>query len=129
MAQNYKILAQNYLSSNAPAPGGPPYPPTDTVVYTCPAGSNTVINTIYFCNQSDSNANVDLVVRPSGDTLSNNHYILKDQLVERADTLMLNLNVTMNAGTIMIANNYWRAGESLHGNVSINVFGVEVTGD
>ena len=55
MAQIYKILSQNYLSQN-----------TDETVYTCPAGSNTVINTIYFCNQSVANANVDLVVRPSG---------------------------------------------------------------
>jgi len=118
MAQLYKIVSQRYLSQN-----------TDTVLYTCPAGSNTVINTIYVCNQSTQNANVDLIVRPSGEELANTHYILKDQLIDQVDTLILNLNITMNADTVLIANNYWRAGEALHGNVSVSVFGVDVTGE
>jgi len=118
MAQNYQIISQRYLSQN-----------TDTVLYTCPTGSNTVINTIYVCNQSAQNANVDLIVRPSGEELANKHYILKDQLIDQVDTLILNLNVTMNADTVLIANNYWRAGEALHGNVSVSVFGVDVTGE
>ena len=53
----------------------------------------TQSDSIYICNQDSANANVDLIVRPVDSSLSNNHYILKEQLVDQNDTLILNLNV------------------------------------
>ena len=118
MAQNYKILGQIFPGAN-----------TLTNVYVVPASTNTIINTIYVCNQSTQNANVDLIVRPIDETLSNNHYILKEQDVNQADTLILNLNLTLSENTILVANNAHKSGQSLLGNVSISAFGVEVTED
>ena len=118
MGQIYKILGQIYPGKD-----------TLTNVYVSPASTNTVINTIYVCNQSVANANVDIIVRPVNESLSNNHYILKDQKVDQADTLILNLNLTLNEDVILAGNNSVRAGETTLANISISAFGVEVTED
>lgn len=118
MGQIYKILGQIYPGKD-----------TLTNVYVSPASTNTIINTIYVCNQDTSNANVDIVVRPVNQTLSNNHYILKDQKVDQADTLILNLNLTLNEDVILAGNNSVRVGETGLANISISAFGVEVTED
>jgi len=118
MAQTYKILGQIYPGAN-----------TLTNVYVSPASTNTIVSSIYICNQDSANANVDLVVRPVDSSLSNNHYILKEQLVDQADTLILNLNVTMNADVILACNNSHKTGETKLANLSISAFGVEVTED
>ena len=116
MATNtYKILGQIFPAVN-----------TATNVYSTSANS-AIINTIYICNQDSANANVDIIVRPTADALANQHYILKNQLVGQADTLILNLNITMNSSVVLVANNSWRASESKAANVSISAFGVEIS--
>jgi len=120
MAQSYKILGQIAPTQN-----------TLTNVYVTGATANGIISTIYLCNQSTANANVDVIVRPVNEALANKHYILQNQKVDAADTLILNLNITMNSSVILAANASGRAGESnaaLSGaNVSVSAFGVEIS--
>jgi len=116
MATNtYKILGQIFPAVN-----------TVTNVYSTGANS-AIIQTIYVCNQDSANANVDIAVRPTGVALANQHYILTNQLLGQADTLILNLNITMNSSVVLVANNRWRSGESQKANVSISAFGVEIS--
>ena len=128
MAQSYGILGQIYLGQSGSSN-------TNNVlsnVYSCPVGSNTIINSIYLCNQSATNGNVSLALYPHTlgtnpiGTVGNSHFILKDQKIERAESLILNLNLTMNAGTTLAVNNAVRTGETFS-NVSISAFGVAIT--
>ena len=115
MANSYKILGQIAPSAN-----------TLTNAYS--TGSNSaVLNSIYICNQDTANANVDLIVRPTGVALANQHYILRQQLLGQADTIILNLNITMNSSTIIAANVARRGGETKTPNCSISIFGVEIS--
>lgn len=115
MPNSYKILGQIAPVAN-----------TLTNAYSTSSAS-AVLNTIYICNQDTANANVDLIVRPTGVALANQHYILKQQLLSQAETLILNLNITMNSSTIIAANIAGRSGETKTPNCSISVFGVEIT--
>ena len=120
MARAYKILGQIAPTQN-----------TLTNVYVTGASATGVVSTIYICNQTTSNANVDIVVRPVNEAIANKHYILQNQLVGAADTLIMNLNITMNSSVILAANSSGRSGEinaAITGaNVSISAFGVEIT--
>lgn len=116
MPQNYTILGQIFPTAN-----------TLTNVYVTPAATSAIINSIYIGNQDTANANVDIILRPINETLSNKHYILQNQKIEQADTLILNLNVTMNASVILAANVTVRGGETKACNVAVNAFGVEIT--
>ena len=95
-------------------------------------GSNTIINSIYVCNQSSQNGNVSVALYPQ--TLSatpltsvgNSHFILKEQKIDAAESLILNVNMTMNAGTTLACNNAVRTGQGFS-NVSISAFGVAIT--
>ena len=69
---------------------------------------------------------MDIIVRPTGVALGNQHYILQNQLVGQADTIILNLNITMNSSVVLVANNRYRSGESKAANVSFSAFGVEI---
>ena len=123
MAQNYKVLGQIFYSANAEGFAAN----TIANVYVTSAAANAIVSTIYITNQDIANANVDIIVRPSNEALSNKHYVLQNHLIEQADTLVLNLNLTMGEDTILAANNSIRAGEFKLANVSINAFGVELT--
>ena len=115
MAQTYTILGQIQPSVN-----------TATNVYSSGVNS-AIIQSIYICNQDSANANVDIIVRPVGDALGNQHYVLRQQKLDAADTIILNLNITMNSSTIIAANVARRSGETITPNCSISVFGVEIS--
>ena len=115
MANSYKILGQIAPTAN-----------TLTNAYSTGSAS-AVLNSIYISNQDTGTANVDLIVRPTGVALANQHYILRQQSLPAAETLILNLNITMNSSTIIAANVARRSGETITPNCSINVFGVEIT--
>lgn len=116
MANSYKILGQIAPSQN-----------TLTNVYVTGASASAVVNTIYLCNQDIANANVSVIVRPVNEALANKHYILQDQKLDAADTIILNLNITMNSDVILAANISTRAGETQSANCSVNAFGVEIS--
>ncbi len=117
---SYKILGQIAPTQN-----------TLTNVYVTGATANAVVSTIYICNQTAANANVDIVIRPINEAIGNKHFVLQNQLLGAADTIILNLNITMNSSVILAANSSGRAGESntaiTGANVSISAFGVEIT--
>jgi len=115
MANSYKILGQIAPSQN-----------TLTNVYVTGASVSSVINTIYICNQDSANANVSVIVRPVNEALANKHYVLQNQRLDAADTIILNLNITMNSSVILAANIATRAGET-SANCSISAFGVEIS--
>jgi hypothetical protein len=115
MANTYKILGQIVPAMN-----------TATNVYSTGANS-AIIQSIYVCNFTGANANVDLIVRPTGVALGNQHYILQNQLVGQADTIILNLNITMNSSVVLVANNRYRSGETSAANVVFSAFGVEIS--
>ena len=112
----YKILGQIAPTQN-----------TLTNVYVTGASATGVVSTIYICNQTEANANVDIVVRPVNEAIANKHYILKQQHLNAADTLILNLNITMNSSVVLVANNRYKDGETKSANVSISAFGVEIS--
>lgn len=114
MPNYYKILGQIAPTAN-----------TLTNAYSTGSAS-AVLNTIYICNQDSANANVDIIVRPTGVALGNQHFVLRQQRLDAADTIILNLNITMNSSTIIAANVARRSGETITPNCSINVFGVEI---
>jgi hypothetical protein len=115
MPNSYKILGQIAPTAN-----------TLTNAYSTSSAS-AVLNSIYICNQDTANANVDIIVRPTGVALANQHYILRQQKLDAADTIILNLNITMNSSTIIAANVAGRSGETKTPNCSISIFGVEIT--
>jgi hypothetical protein len=115
MANSYKILGQIAPSSN-----------TLTNVYVTGASVSSVVNTIYLCNQDSANANVSVIVRPINEALANKHFILQDQRLDAADTIILNLNITMNSDVILAANIATRTGEAT-ANCSVNAYGVEIS--
>jgi hypothetical protein len=116
MANSYKILGQIYPTSN-----------TLTNVYVTGASISSIVNSIYITNQDTANANVDIVIRPINESLENKHFLLKNQFLGAADTIIINPNITLNASAILAANITYRAGDTKTGNVSINAFGVEIT--
>lgn len=115
MANSYKILGQIYPTTN-----------TLTNVYVSGAVS-TIVNTIYITNQDSANANVDLIVRPINESLANKHYLLRNQLLGAADTIIINPNLTLNSSVILAGNVSVRTGELKAANISFNAFGVEIT--
>ena len=115
MANSYKILGQIAPTSN-----------TLTNVYVTGASVSSVVNTIYLCNQDSANANVSVIVRPVNEALANKHFILQDQRLDAADTIILNLNITMNSDVILAANIATRTGEAT-ANCSVNAYGVEIS--
>ena len=116
MPQNYKILGPVLATANALKN-----------LYVTGSSTQAVINSIYICNQGTSNANVDIIVRPINEALENKHYYFYNQKVGAADTVVLNLGITMNADVILAANNAYRAGEAGTSNVSYGAFGIEIT--
>jgi hypothetical protein len=88
MPNIYKILGQS-----APAAT------TETVLYTAPGSTSTVISTISVCNQAASPATFRIAVRPSaaGSTLAQ-HWIVYGATVDASDSTMLSLGITLAAG-------------------------------
>lgn len=116
MANSYKILGQIAPSQN-----------TLTNVYVTGASVSSVVNTIYICNQDTANANVSVIVRPVNEALGNKHYVLQNQRLDAADTIILNLNITMNSSVILAANISTKTGETKSANCSVSAFGVEIS--
>jgi hypothetical protein len=115
MPQNYKVLGQVLPAAN-----------TITNVYVTGASTSAVINSIYICNQSTSNTEYEIIVRPINQALSGRHYYTIDSL-KAADATVLQLGITMGPDTILAANTKYKTGEIASANVSYNAFGLEIT--
>ena len=113
MATNtYKILGQVNPTAN-----------TQSNVYVVPAATEAVINSIQIANQSTSNVSYSLIMMPSGAYASPAaaaNYVVRGGVVPAADSIILTIGLTANAGSIFAAN-------TNNPNVSFSMFGSEIT--
>lgn len=109
MAEILKVLAQV-----VPVSG------TLTTAYTVPGATSTVLNTIQICNQASGQTTIRVSVAVSGGADSTKQYVYYDLPVLGNDTFTLTAGLTL--ATTDVIRVY-----SANGQVSFNLFGLEVT--
>jgi hypothetical protein len=112
MAQNFKRLGAINPSGN-----------TQTNVYVVPASTEAVISTIAICNQSQVNVSYSLIVMPPGSFNASANapdFVVRGAVVPAADSIILTIGLTANAGTVIAAN-------TNNPNVSFSIFGSEIS--
>jgi hypothetical protein len=109
MAIEYKVLAQSA-----------PLATTATDIYTVGAGKQAVVSTITVANRSASARTYRIAVRPSGDTLANEHYIAYDIYLAANDTTALTLGVTLTATDVVTV-------YASTADLSFGIFGSEIS--
>lgn len=112
MAQTFKRLGAINPSAN-----------TQTNVYVVPAATESVISTITICNQAATNASYSLIVMPAStfaSPASAADFVIRGAVVPAADSIILTVGLTANAGSVIAAN-------SSSPNVSFSAFGSEIT--
>lgn len=90
MATTYKILGQS-----APAAT------TATSLYTVPGTTQTVVSTITVCNRAASSGTYRIAIRPNGNTIANQHYLVFDATLPSKTTETLTLGITIDDGDIV----------------------------
>lgn len=108
MADTIKVLAQSALSAT-----------TLTDVYTVPGATTTVVSSVTICNRGTATT-FRLSVAIAGGADANAQYLYYDLAIPANDTFALTLGVSLGAADVLRA----YAGSA---NVSVNVFGVELT--
>jgi hypothetical protein len=110
MPTTYKILGQSGPAAT-----------TETVLYTVPASTSTVISTLAICNQSANPATYRIAVRPAADsTTAQRHWVVFGATIDGSDATMLTLGITLAAGdTVRVF--------SSSATMSFSVFGSEIS--
>jgi hypothetical protein len=90
MTTAYKVLGQ----SNPPIK-------TSNTLYTVPAGNNTIVSSLSICNIDNIPNSFRVAIRPSGQTLSNTHYISYNTFIPAQDTITLSIGMTLAATDIV----------------------------
>lgn len=108
MATVYKVLGQSAPSAT-----------TATTLYTVPGATSAICSTLAICNRGVS-TNFRVAVRPAGDTLANEHYIVYDNYVEQGDSVFLTLGLSLAATDVVTV----YAGTA---NTSFSLFGSEIS--
>jgi len=94
MPITYKILAQSSPTLNS-----------NVTLYTVPASNNAVTSTVTICNlQNTGPGLLSMAAVPSGGTLANLNYFMRNTTIQSNDTLILTLGMTLNAGDTLVAN-------------------------
>lgn len=109
MTTNYKVLGQS-----APASA------TLSTLYAVPADTQTVVSTITACNLAADISSIRVAVRPSGASISNQHYIVYDLNLDPSETITLTLGITMAATDVLSV----RASQP---NAAFSAFGSEIS--
>lgn len=109
MPQTHKVLGQIN-----------PAAATLTSLYAVPAATQSVVSTLTICNTSSTATTYRIAVRPSGATVSAQHYIVYDSSVSAYDSVFMTLGVALSATDVVSV----YAGNA---NVSFSCFGVEIT--
>ena len=109
MATAYKVLGQSAPSAT-----------TATSLYTVPASTEAVISSITVCNRAASSGTYRIAVRPNGDSLANQHYLIYDATLPANSTDTLTLGVTVDASDVVTV-------YASSANFSFNAFGSEIT--
>jgi hypothetical protein len=84
MATTYKVLGQSYPSAS-----------TLTTLYTVPSSTQTVVSTIGVSNQTGTQLKFRIAVRPAGETISEEHYIVYDSPISGNDSLFITVGATL----------------------------------
>ena len=108
MANTYKVLGQSSPAAT-----------TLTSLYTVPAATSAVTSTLTVCNYGVSTT-VRVAVRPAGDGIANQHYIIYETAVNANDTLFFTIGLSL--ATTDVVSVY--AGTAT---VSFNLYGTEIT--
>ena len=106
---SYKILGQSAPDAT-----------TATTLYTCPAGTETVVSSVIICNRDSNADSFRIAVRDGGAALANQHYIAYDVPVGGTDSTALTLGLTLSATDVVTI----YAGTA---NLSFSLFGTEET--
>ena len=112
MAQSFKRLGAINPAAN-----------TQTNVYVVPAATEAVISTFTVCNQSADNASFSLIQMDASEystSAPDATFLVRGAVVPAADTLVLTIGVTANAGSVIAAN-------TNSPNISFGAFGSEIT--
>jgi hypothetical protein len=109
MGQTIKVLGQSSPSAA-----------TLTTLYTVPALSSTVGSSITICNTSSVATSFRVAVRPTGASISNEHYIYYDVPIAGNDTFIATVGLTL--ATTDVVSVY-----ATLATLSFNLFGTENT--
>ena len=112
MAQTYKRLGAINPSAN-----------TQTNVYVVPAATEAVISTITVCNQAATNASFSIAMMTASQFNASAPaatFLIRGAVVPAADTLVLTMGLTANAGSVFVAN-------TNSANISFGAFGSEIS--
>lgn len=90
MAVAYKVLGQSAPSAT-----------TATSLYTVPASTETVVSTVTVCNRGSASGTYRISVRPNGNSLANQHYVVYDAPLSAKDTVALTLGITIDASDVL----------------------------
>ena len=90
MATTYKVLGQ--LN---------PAAATATTLYTVPNSTSAVLSTISVCNQAASAGTFRSAIRPSGATLTAQHYIYYDAPITANDGIAITIGITLAATDVI----------------------------
>ena len=93
---------------------------TETLLYTCPASTGTVISTIVICNRGATAAMFRLSIAASGGATNNKDYIYYDVTLGGNDTFAATFGITLSATDKV--NVY-----ASNTNLSFSIFGEENT--
>tara|TARA_B110000977_G_scaffold84097_1_gene112362 strand:+ start:655 stop:1935 length:1281 start_codon:yes stop_codon:yes gene_type:complete len=106
------------LSGGDPNYQGTVYTAPQTI-YTVPSSTEAIVSSIFISNTSTTTDTYNFAVVPSGETLSDIHYIRKNTDIVAKDFHNIDTKITMSAGDSLVALS--GAADKLN----INVFGVE----
>lgn len=91
-----------------------------TDVYTVGALTQSVISTLTVCNRGGISTSFRISVAVAGAGLTNSQYLYYDVFIDAYDTFASTIGITLGAGDVVRM-------YSANGNLTINLFGVELT--
>jgi hypothetical protein len=109
VAEAYKVLGQAALAAT-----------TLTDVYTVPAATSAIVSTIFLANRSAGSVAVRVAVAVAGAGDDSKQYLVYDQAVPANETLSITAGITLAATDVVRA-------YAASANISVNVFGTEIT--
>jgi len=102
---SYLLLAQNgasgYTGNGASAALTAN---TNTILYTVPSATQTIVSTITVCNQASTAATFNIAVIKNGTSVATQNYVAYGTPIAGNDTVALTLGITMGAGDTIVVN-------------------------
>lgn len=109
MAMVYKVLGQTDT------------PNTNVItLYTVPSSAQSVISTIIICSRNSANSTYNVMVRPSGASLANQHYISYNGVIPAYDTIALTLGLSLGNNDVISIQS------ATANNTSFSIYGTEI---